>query len=85
MTTETPQTPATHDGAASVLTVGLGELLKLKALAMQSHYSCEDCWYSCPKSTGGCCNDAEGDECNCGADAHNAMVEALFQSMTDGG
>ena len=37
-----------------------------------SHLECEDCWYSCPKS-GKCCNDNEGPECNCGADAENAL------------
>jgi hypothetical protein len=63
------------------LTEKLGELLKLKSLAMRSHYSCEDRWYSCPKSADGCSNDDEGDECNCGADKHNAEVDALFQEM----
>lgn len=42
------------------------------------HLECEDCWYSCPKSAEGCCNDLEGDECNCGADAHNAAVDSLL-------
>jgi hypothetical protein len=43
----------------------------------REHYDCEDCWYSCPKSEGGCCDDAQTG-CTCGADAHNARVnEAL--------
>lgn len=32
---------------------------------LRSHYSCEDCWYSCPLSLEGCCNDAN-EICNCG-------------------
>ena len=43
----------------------------------RSHYYCEDCWYSCPKSEDGCCNEAEGDECNCGADKVNAIIDGL--------
>jgi hypothetical protein len=37
-----------------------------------------DCWYSCPKS-GECCNDGEDkDHCNCGADQHNAVIDAAL-------
>ncbi len=48
--------------------------------ARRSHYVCEDCWYSCPKS-GSCCNDEiDRTKCNCGADAHNAKIdEALSE------
>lgn len=41
------------------------------------HYECEDCWYSCPKSTEGTCNDVKGPECDCGAEKYNAYIEAL--------
>ena len=38
----------------------------------------EDCWYSCPKS-GHCCNSQLPDDfCNCGADAHNARIDAAM-------
>ena len=41
---------------------------QVKALA-GSHYSGDDCWYSCPLSEEGCCNDTvEKDVCNCGYD-----------------
>lgn len=50
-----------------------------------SHRFVEDCWYSCPKSEDGCCNEAEGDECNCGADTHNARVDELIQLALHGG
>lgn len=59
---------------------------ELASLARREHYYCEDSWYSCPKETDGCANDAMGDECNCGADEHNAKVDALMQqlkSLTD--
>ena len=51
---------------------------ELASLARRKHYYCEDSWYSCPKAEGGCANDAEGGECNCGADKHNAKVDALL-------
>lgn len=44
------------------------------------HHICEDCWYSCPLSKEGCCDDRET-ECNCGATAHNAKVDALIQLL----
>ena len=44
----------------------------------RSHHYCDDCWYSCPKSEEGCCNEAEGDECNCGADRYNKIVDDLI-------
>jgi hypothetical protein len=48
------------------------------AKARREHYSCEDCWYSCPKSDDGCCDDSKGDDCDCGADAFNALIDALL-------
>lgn len=50
----------------------------------REHLSVPDCWYSCPKS-GDCCNEAEGDECNCGADAHNALIDALLALVAERG
>lgn len=58
------------------------QLIKeLASLARRRHYHCEDSWYSCPKATDGCANDAMGDQCNCGADEHNAKVDALMQQL----
>jgi hypothetical protein len=59
------------------------KLWELKRLAIRNHYRCEDCWYSCPKAPEGCCNDAEGPECNCGADDHNDKVNTLFNEILD--
>lgn len=50
------------------------------AALRQSHAICDDCWYSCPKS-GECCNEGAGDECNCGADALNAKVDAILRAL----
>lgn len=47
-------------------------------MAKQSHYYCEDAWYSCPKAEDGCANEGNGDECNCGADDHNKAVDVLL-------
>jgi len=45
------------------------------------HYSCEDCWYSCPKSTDGCCNESQGSECNCGAAEENEEHKAFIHKV----
>ena len=46
--------------------------------AKRPHYYCEDSWYSCPKAPDGCADENQGDECNCGADAWNAEIEAAL-------
>jgi hypothetical protein len=57
-------------------------ICKLYELTKRSHYVCEDKWYNCPKSSGGSHNDALGDECNCGADEHNAEVDEIMKSIS---
>lgn len=56
------------------------EIERLRAALLsskQSHYQCDDSWYSCPKSEDGCSREgATG--CNCGADKHNAMIDAAL-------
>lgn len=52
----------------------LEELEKLR----RHHRECEDCWYSCPKSEEGSCDDMVGKDCNCGADAHNARLDSVI-------
>jgi hypothetical protein len=47
----------------------------------RSHYYCEDTWYSCPKHEEGCANEAEGDECNCGADEANKTINAAITAL----
>ena len=47
------------------------------------HSYCEDSWYSCPKAEDGCSNDAEGEDCNCGTDEHNAIIDALMKELAE--
>lgn len=47
-----------------------------------AHIECEDPWYSCPKCDDGCANEAEGDDCNCGADSHNKIVDELLSALS---
>ena len=54
---------------------------ELIRLAKRSHDTCEDPWYNCPKSEEPCLNDAAGSECNCGADNHNALVQAIASRL----
>jgi len=54
------------------------EILALKT----PHHYCDDSWYSCPLAEDGCCNDeVDKTKCNCGADAHNARVDALVKKL----
>jgi hypothetical protein len=52
---------------------------EVAALARRPHDFCEDSWYTCPKHPEGCANDDAGDECNCGADEHNARVDHIIK------
>jgi hypothetical protein len=66
----------------------MSELIeKLEALidkAKRAHFSCEDRYYSCPKSVDGCSNEGyEEDECNCGADEHSASVDVLVDQINE--
>jgi len=57
-------------------------LRELLVASKRSHYVCEDCWYSCPKS-GECCNEfRKQDECDCGADEWNAKVDTALSTST---
>jgi len=63
--------------------MNLDLLNKLKDLAIISHYSCEDQYYSCPKSPEGCADSRQGDECNCGAEKHNQEVEEVYKQLME--
>ena len=58
------------------------ELREALAKQKQSHYSCEDCWYSCPMSEEGCCDDRQSG-CTCGAEAANTKIDALLSRPDD--
>jgi hypothetical protein len=69
--TEAPEQDRTIAGA----TIELIQKLRAALLAAKiSHHVCEDCWYSCPLSSEGCCDERET-ECNCGAEKHNAAID----------
>ena len=60
---------------------------RLEAAKIAHHVEAGDCWFSCPlaKSDYGdgsaCCNDeavARG-KCTCGADSHNAAIDAALE------
>ncbi len=48
----------------------------------RSHYHCEmDGWYSCPLSEDGCQDPGVlSDVCNCGADAHNLIIDGALEA-----
>lgn len=50
----------------------------------QTHNYCEDSWYSCPKAEGGCSNESEGSDCNCGADGINAKIDEMLAASQTG-
>jgi len=82
--------PEDAPGVAADLAVerdaALARVRELEALlgeSRRSHYYCEDCWYSCPKAPYGCCDDAKGNECDCGADAWNARIASVLVTPED--
>ncbi len=56
---------------------------RLAALAMRDHTYCEDSWYSCPKSEGGCADESQGIACNCGANQHNWKVAEMLAQLLE--
>lgn len=62
----------------------MAEALRAFATPKQSHYDCEDCWYSCPASEDYCGQGYRG-ECNCGADEHNVRLERHADALRDAG
>jgi len=64
------------------LAATIKEMVESLELMSLQHHECEDSWYSCPKSPGGCSNDEAGDNCDCGADAHNARIDAILARAT---
>jgi len=54
-------------------------LQRMAALARREHYHCEDSWYQCPAHPEGSADWSKPTGvCDCGADAHNAKVDALL-------
>lgn len=55
--------------------------LKLAEELAGGHYACDDGWYSCPLSEGGCFDDRE-EGCNCGREDR---VASIAQALTSYG
>lgn len=54
------------------------ELEKLR----RTHYTCDgDCWFSCPKSEDGCCDEYAGENCNCGAEQYNELLDKIIEYL----
>ena len=51
----------------------------------RDHYECEDPWFSCPKSNEGCSDPSRGDVCTCGAEDHNAKLDAIIRYIRANG
>jgi len=54
----------------------------------RKHHMCEDSYYSCPKvgldhEGESCTNEYADYECDCGADEHNAIIDAALQEAGD--
>lgn len=43
----------------------------------REHLECEDGWYSCPLSEGGCFNDSRSG-CDCGAEKTNRAIDEIL-------
>lgn len=58
------------------------EVPEVDALGRIPHLIIEDDnWYSCPAS-GECARDDAGDRCDCGADFHNAQIDAAILALS---
>lgn len=78
----TPPSPNALDGDKMTMEekgVSTPEIiLELEKLRRRHTYCEGDCWYLCPKCSEGCCDDSQGDDCNCGADEHNSQLDKII-------
>jgi hypothetical protein len=53
-------------------------------LRIENHRESEDCWFSCPKSETGCCDDSvPKDQCTCGKDRNNQIIDQLLKELNN--
>ncbi len=58
------------------------QLIEVLQKLRREHHVCDgDNWFSCPKS-GRCLRDDHSDQCDCGADEANNLIDAVLQSIT---
>lgn len=82
-----------RDYAVPILTALRASREALRQAKRQHLIVEEDCWYSCPRAlqddgTSACCTEsAEADaatgRCTCGADKHNAAIDAVLATCED--
>jgi len=58
-------------------------ILKGLRKGLREHYYCDDGWYTCPAHPEGSCNTeySGSTECICGADKHNAEIQAVIDRV----
>lgn len=59
------------------------ELIAFLKTRYQSHYYCDDSWYSCPEHPDGCANDMITG-CNCGAEKNNEEITNFINRLQGG-
>lgn len=57
------------------------KIIKAIETLKREHRYCEDTWYSCPKHPKGCANEFAGDECDCGADEQNKVIDEIITEL----
>ena len=58
------------------------DIINLLESLRLGHYGCEeDRYYSCPKHEDGCANDFAEEDCNCGADWHNTVLDVIISRL----
>lgn len=59
-------------------------LVELEKLRMPHHRCFVDPQYSCPKETEeGCWDENAGEECTCGADKHNKLLNSIIDYIKE--
>lgn len=63
---------------AAAMRSGMLEMERLASKSKRQHYGCDDSWYSCPMSDGGCSNPTwDKSDCTCGASDYNETLDAI--------
>lgn len=73
--------PAENAGVTSEPVLPPAVLVARLEELRRPHSVVDDCFYSCPKSGECCDDDRDEDKCWCGADEHNAKIDALIADM----
>jgi len=79
-----------NDGCCGAFNAGAELFLPALVLAMESlrkntgHLECDDSWYSCPLSEGGCADDSREKKCNCGAQESIEALAKISAMLGDG-